>query len=301
MNSLQSCNRKFMTHSYQLSAGDLEIVLTLTRANTLAQAAERLGCDSSTVFRSLQRIERGMQQRLFARSRTGYLPTELALSLVEHAEQIESQVEAARSVAQTPSTDVAGTVRISTTDTLLRGLVVPALRPLEARHPQLVFELHASNEPTSLSRRDADIAVRSTRRPPADLVGKRIGAIQVALFAARRSGIRFEEVEQGRVRWICPDEALPDHPSVVWRRKHFPKAAVHYKVNSFLSVLDLVALGLGVGMLPVFLARGHAGVLQISEPIEACQTDLWLLTHRESRQLRRVSTVFRHLGTALAL
>lgn len=74
-----------------------------------------------------------------------------------------------------------------------------------------------------------------------------------------------------------------------------------YKVNSFLSVLDLVTLGLGVGMLPVFLARGRADVVQISEPIEACETELWLLTHRESRHLRRVATVFRHLSTALEL
>ncbi|WP_234641856.1 LysR family transcriptional regulator [Delftia tsuruhatensis] len=292
-----------MTSLYKLSADDLEVVLTLTRFNTLSSAAERLGCDGSTVFRSLQRIERGMQQRLFARSRTGYLPTELALSLIEHAEQIEAQMEAARSVAQTTSTGVAGTVRISTTDTLLRGLVVPALQPLEALHPQLVFELHASNELTSLARRDADIAVRATRRPPADLVGKKVGPIQVALFAAKRrtQQIRYEDVERGSVRWICPDDALPDHPSVLWRKKHFPKAAIHYKVNSFLSVLDLVALGLGVGMLPVFLARGRADVVQISEPIEACETELWLLTHRESRHLRRVATVFRHLSTALEL
>ena len=60
---------------YRLNAMDLETVLSLVRAGTLAGAGERLGVDPSTIFRSVQRIERGLGQRLFERSRSGYLPT----------------------------------------------------------------------------------------------------------------------------------------------------------------------------------------------------------------------------------
>ncbi|MDO8770964.1 MAG: LysR family transcriptional regulator, partial [Burkholderiaceae bacterium] len=63
---------------YKLSAQDVEVVLALVRAGTLAEAGERLAVDASTVFRSLQRIEKGLGQRLFERSRTGYQPLELA-------------------------------------------------------------------------------------------------------------------------------------------------------------------------------------------------------------------------------
>jgi len=54
---------------YQLTPADLQTVLALARAGTLAQAGERLRVDGSTVFRSLQRIERGLGQALFQRSR----------------------------------------------------------------------------------------------------------------------------------------------------------------------------------------------------------------------------------------
>ena len=73
---------------YKLSAADLEVVLAMVRTGTLAAAGERLGVDASTVFRSLQRIERGLGQSLFERSRSGYLVTELAQSLAEQAEQV---------------------------------------------------------------------------------------------------------------------------------------------------------------------------------------------------------------------
>lgn len=288
---------------YKLSAADLEVLLAMVRAGTLAGAGERLGVDASTVFRSLQRLERGLGQRLFERSRAGYAATELARALAEQAELVEAALEGARSAAQQRPEQVAGTVRISSTDTLLHGLVAPALKALRTEHPLLSFELHAGNELASLTRRDADIAVRATKRPPQHLVGKRIGVIDVALYAARKGGNvkSYAEVEAGKAAWIAPDDALPEHPSVVWRKRYFPKVQPAYRVSSILTVMELVSQGLGVGVLPLFLARSNPKLLQLTEVLDECQTELWLLTHPEARHLRRVAAVYGHLGRVMAL
>lgn len=287
---------------YQMTPGDLEVTLALVRGGTLAAAGERLGIDASTVFRSLQRIERGLGRALFQRTRSGYLATELATELTEHAEHMEAALEAARSAAEATPAQVSGTVRITTTDTILHGLVAPALRSLHAVHPLLGYELHTGNELASLTRRDADIAVRATKRPPQHLVGKHIGPIRVALYAARKGGARkFADVEAGKSAWIAPDDALPEHPSVVWRKRHFPKVVPRYRVNSILSVLELVAQGLGVGIVPLFLADGRGDVVRLTEALDECETDLWLLTHPESRHLRRVGSVYSHLAQAMKL
>lgn len=287
---------------YKLGAADLETVLALVRGGTLAGAGERLGVDASTVFRSLQRIERGLGQALFERSRSGYRAFELAQSLAEHAEQLELALDSARSAAQLRPDEVSGTVRVSTTDTILHGLVAPALKDLRALHPLLSFELHTGNELASLARRDADIAVRATKRPPQHLVGKHVGPIRVALFAAKKGPIkRYADVEAGKAPWVAPDDALPGHPSVVWRKRHFPKVVPSYRVNSILTVMELVGLGLGVGVVPLFLAKSHPNLTQLTEVLDECQTELWLLTHPESRHLRRVSAVYGHLARVLSL
>jgi DNA-binding transcriptional LysR family regulator len=287
---------------YRLNASDLEVVLALARSGTLAAAGERLGLDPSTVFRAIQRIERGLGQALFERSRSGYLPSEQALVLAGHAEQMEVHLESARSAAQLGPEQVSGTVRITTTDTILHGLVAPALKALHATHPLLAFELHAGNELASLTRRDADLAVRATKRPPQHLVGKHVGPIRVALYAARSGTIRhFDESKLTAADWIAPDDALPEHPSVLWRRRRFPKVSPTYRVNSILTVMELVTQGLGVGLLPIFLAQGHSGLRALTAPLDECQTELWLLAHPESRHLRRVSVVFGHLAQQLAL
>ena len=287
---------------YRLETADLEVTLALVRGRTLAAAAERLGVDASTVFRSLQRIERGLGRPLFERSRSGYVATELATQLAGHAEAVEVAVEAARSAAQAEPSQVSGTVRITTTDTVLHGLVAPTLPALREVHPLLVYELHAGSELASLTRRDADIAVRATQRPPPHLVGKRVGTLRVAVYAARKGAARARAVvEAGSADWIAPDDALPEHPSVAWRKRHHPKVEPRYRVNSILSVLELVALGLGVGVVPLFLAAERRDVVALSEPLESAETDLWLLAHPESRHLRRVAAVYGHLARSLSL
>jgi DNA-binding transcriptional LysR family regulator len=291
---------------YQLSATDLEVVLALARTGTLADAGERLSLDASTVFRTIQKVEKGLGLRLFERSRAGYQPSELAQQLSAHGEQVEAQLEAARSVLQLQPDQVSGTVRITTTDTVLHGLVAPALKALQASHPLLGFDLHAGNELASLTRRDADIAVRATKRPPQHLVGKHIGPIRVALYAGKTAGKKssikhFDDTVAAQASWIAPDDALPEHPSVVWRKKHFPKVVPRYRVNSILTVAELVAQGLGIGILPVFLAQRRTDFVPLTEVLDECQTELWLLTHTESRHLRRVSAVYGYLSQNLLL
>jgi DNA-binding transcriptional LysR family regulator len=287
---------------YHLGPADLQLTLALSRGRTLAGAADLLAQDPSTVFRALQRLERGLGRTLFERSRDGYLPNDLARELAEHAERLEAALEGARSAAATSSGLVSGCVRLTTTDTILHGLIAPALRELARRHPLLHYELQTGNELASLTRRDADIAVRATRRPSAHLVGKRVGVIRVGVYSARSRGApTLDDAMAGRVDWVAPDDALPEHPSVVWRKRHLPKVQPRFRVNSILSVLELVALGLAVGIVPLFLAEGRKDVVRLSEPLDEGETELWLLTHPESRHLRRVSEVYSHLAQTLAL
>ena len=287
---------------YRMTSGDLDVVLALVRGRTLSEAGERLGIDASTVFRSLQRVERGLGRSLFQRTRSGYVSTELALELAGHAEQMEAALEAARSSVESTPAQISGAVRITTTDTVLHGLVAPALGQLRNVHPLLGFELFAGNELANLTRRDTDIAVRATKRPPQHLVGKCIGPIRVALYAAKRGEVRKKAAEDaGKVDWIAPDDALPDHPSVLWRKRTFPKVVPRYRVNSILSVLELVVLGLGVGIVPLFLADGRQDVVRLTDPLDDCETDLWLLVHPEARHLRRIGAVYGHLANAMHL
>jgi DNA-binding transcriptional LysR family regulator len=280
-----------------IGAADLDVVLALVRGGTLAEAARRNGSNASTVFRALQRLEKRLGQRLFERTRQGYVPTDMAAEMARHAERIEAALEAARAAAQGKAAAVSGRVRLTTTDSVLRGLVLPCLPALAQRHPLLQLELRSTNELVSLTKRDADLALRATPRPPDHLVGRTLGTLRFVVCGPGK----WKRVPLEDLPGIAPDDALPDHPSVRWRRKHLPKATPRHLVDGIVSVVDAVRAGLGVGVVPLFMLQAEPQLKALSPPLENCESALWLLAHPESRHLRRIAVVYQHLAEEIRL
>jgi DNA-binding transcriptional LysR family regulator len=289
---------------YHLSAADLQVLLALVRGGTLADAAARLSADASTVFRAVQRIEKNLGQRLFERTRAGYLPSDAMMELARHAERIEAELEAARAAALAPHEEVSGLVRVSTVDAVLRGLLLPALPALAARHPLLQLELRATNELASLTRRDADLALRAvvpTSRPPDHLIGRHLGAIRFVACVSRSLSAAKRRQPLDRFDWVAPDETMPDHPSVRWRRRQFPKLVPRWKVDGVAAVIDAVKAGLGAGIVPHFILAHEPQLAALTDSLEGCDSQLWLLAHPESRHLRRIAAVYQHFAQAIRL
>ena len=279
-----------------LSLSDLELLLALVRGRSLQGAAERLHVDTSTVFRSIKRIEKDLGELLFERSRQGYLPTELGRELAGYAERIETQLQEAREAAAKVGSEPAGALRITTTDTVLNGLLLQALGKFTAAYPQVELELIATNTLANLSHRDADVAIRATRKPPEHLVGSRLGTLASAVFASDAYINRMGgNVDLEKADWIALDESLAEHPSVRWRRQHYPKVQPRDRCNSVLSVAGSVVWGLGVGVAPMFLLKDHPQVHIVEGPVAELETDLWMLAHPDVRHLKRVKLLFEFL------
>lgn len=286
---------------YALTAADLQILLALVRGGTLAEAAARLSADASTVFRAIQRIEKSLGQRLFERTRQGYLPSDAMVAISAHAERIESELEAARTAALGADAAVSGRVRLTTTDSVLRGLVLPCLPALAAQHPSLQLELRSSNELMSLTRRDADLALRATPKAPEHLIGRHLGPIRFLACGAKSLPAARRRKALDQQDWVAPDEAMPEHPSVRWRRKHLPKLAPRHLVDGITGVVDAIKAGLGVGIVPLFMLDSEPQLVALSDPLDGCESQLWLLAHPESRHLRRIAAVYQHFATNIRL
>lgn len=284
-----------------ITATELAIVLALIRGRTLAEAGTQVGVNASTVFRVVQRLEKALGQRLFERARDGYRPTELASRLALHAETIETEITRARATFATRETELTGTVRISAVDAVLNSIVVPALRTLHAAHPRLRIDLVGSNELVSLTHRDVDIALRSTNQPPGHLIGKRLGTLRFSVYGASSLGKSLKKRPADSMEaltaapWVSVDEAMPEHPSTLWRRRAFPKIIPMYQANSMLTAVQLIKEGLCVGVVAQMHAARHRELFQLTPTLDSCQIALWLLTHPESRHLSRISTTARHL------
>lgn len=206
---------------YEITHADLSLVLALVRGRTLARAADLLQVDVSTVFRSIRRLEAALGAALFEKNRRGYIPTDTAQAMAEQAERAEQALAAARIALQQGEQVVSGTVRLTCTDAVLHSLLLPALADFMPQYPALTLELATSNAFANLSRRDADIALRLTNTPPEHLIGRCLGSADY--FVCGRPEYR-EALTQtpASIPWISPDDSMPDHTSVIWRKQTFP-------------------------------------------------------------------------------
>jgi DNA-binding transcriptional LysR family regulator len=181
---------------------DLEIVLAVHRGGTLVRAAEALGVAHTTVGRRLARVEDRLGVRLFDRTPGGLVPTPSGEDVAMTAERVEEEVQAMRNRVLGRDAHLSGPLRVSTVDVIL-ACFGDAIASFVAKYPDVDLTLSLSRETVSLIRREADVAVRASNEPPETLVGRRIGAMQFGVYAARSLIERVgEDAPLGAYPWI---------------------------------------------------------------------------------------------------
>ncbi|QPC42820.1 LysR family transcriptional regulator [Kaustia mangrovi] len=261
---------------------DLRTVMAVARTGSLSGAARMLGLSHATVFRRLAGIEERLGVKLFDRSRRGYAPTLEGEDIAAVAEGIAAEVVAVERRVAGRDLRPSGTVRVTTTDSLLAGFLTPVFASFREVFPDIVLEAVVSNELFSLSRREADVAIRPTGAPPEALVGRRIGTIAQAVYGPAGTG----DADSGP--WVGWDEPMI-HPALGrWMATKGVDARCVYRANTGMGLLAAVREGLGATVLPCYLADGDDRLVRLGDPVPELAVDLWLLTHPDLRRTARI-------------
>jgi DNA-binding transcriptional LysR family regulator len=269
---------------------DLRYVLTDSRAGTLAAAARRLNVNQTTVARRLDAVQRALGVRLFERIDGALRPTKAGQAAIEHASRLEQDVASLRRAIGDGDAEVSGTVRLTAVPVLVNRLIVPALPQLHARHPLLRLDLVAESRNASLTRREADMALRLAR-PEAgrSVVARRLGQLDYAVYGRRGE-------TASRLPWITYEEGLAHLPQARWIDAAAKgQSMAPLAVNDAESVLQAVLAGLGKSLLPCFAADAEPRLRRLSAAV-VLSREVWLLTHAELRRQARVAAVADWLG-----
>src|SRR5712671_6268768 len=141
------------------SPNDLQLIRAIGAAGTLTGAARLLKVDHSTAFRRLCAIETRLGAKLFERAREGYTPTSAGEMVIAAGARILAElIDLERRLAG-EDLRPSGIVRLTTTDTLV-DVIAPALAALKTEHPGIIVELIVANTFFTLTKREADIALR---------------------------------------------------------------------------------------------------------------------------------------------
>lgn len=283
-----------------MSWDDLRYVLALAREHTLSGAASKLAVTHTTVGRRLDEIERTLGVRLFDRTPDGYMLTSAGQDLADVAERVEAEVLAAEGRVLGRDGALEGSLRVSTKDILFRGYH-QVFSSFIARHPSVALTVSTTDDEVSLTRRQADVVLRMTSKPPDYLVGRKVSRVDFAVYASKKLVARIgKKAPYEAYPWLNWDERLNLRWLDEWLAKNAPGARTAVRLDvSTLGLHAAVAAGLGVHFLACFEADADDSLQRIG-PIEpAFSRDVWLLTLRELRSTRRVRAFMDHVETSL--
>ena len=283
---------------------DVRLFLALHRERTLAAAARSVGLDASTLSRRLVALEQALGTHLFDRTRDGLLPSAGAELLLPAAEEMAQAHASFARDAHSFERVAEGTVRLSAPPGLAEAFVVPALVRLRKRHPRIRVELDASLHFVDLTRREADLAIRTRRPQTGDLVSLKLGQRRwTPMSAARVAGKAKPGAvkDWGAVPWIGWGDDMASFPPAAWVARHVPRDAIVLRTSNITTQVAAVTAGLGAALLPPAYARiaalaplRHGGALARSAG-ELPSNETWLVGHRALRAVPRVAAVWTFL------
>lgn len=285
-----------------LAWDDFRLIKAIIDARSLPGAATRLGLNHSTVFRRLGQIEAGLGLTLFERHRSGYVATPAGEEMAALAGRVDDEISAFALKLAGQEIKPAGDLRVTTNDTLLVDLLTPIFAGFLQSCPDIRLDILSGNQALNLSKRDADVAIRATDKPPETLVGRRTARIAWALY-----GRAADVTEPGtpalealwQRRWVSLGEEFAMVKAVRQVLQHVPPERIVYRLNTVLGLAEAVEAGIGIGYLPCFIADRRPGLLRLAAPDPDLAADLWLLTHPELRHSPRVRLFMDHVAAEL--
>lgn len=278
--------------------------LAVLRAGSLSGAARRIGATQPTVGRHIDALEGRLGAPLFTRSRSGLAPTDAAQALAPHAEQMEAAAAALERAAVGAREEDGGVVRITASE-IMGSEVLPAiLAEVGAAHPRIALELVLDNRLADLVRRDADVAVRMTRPTQGAVVARRIGAVEIGLFAHKRYIARAGAPKSVDDVWTHAAIGY-DRDDFAVRRMREEGVALsrdffRLRSDSDCAQLALLRAGAGVGGCQKPLARRDPNLVPVLPEAVRFTLEVWLAMHEDLKTSRPVRIVYDALAAGLA-
>ncbi len=280
----------------------LQAFLAVARTGRISAAARRLDVEHTTISRRLTTLETTLGVPLFYRTNTGYTLTAHGRNALTQAEAMERAALALTARVREGSGAIAGQVRVAMAPEFASHWLAPQLKTLRANHPRIDVQILVGTRQRDLTRGEAELAIQSRPRQK-DLVAVRIARTSLALYASKtimmsaRWRITDRESLRG-VSLLIYTAAFRMLQEAKWFQAVLSSGGAYMETNSTHALLAAVRAGVGVGVLPRFVARWHDDVVEVSDVVAT--HDVWLITHPEFRRdpkVRATAEFLRQIAT----
>ncbi|PST23593.1 LysR family transcriptional regulator [Rhizobium sp. JAB6] len=240
-------------------------------AGGFSAAAARMNLSRSAIGKTIAKLERRLNVRLFHRTTRMQSLTDEGQAFYERCRRALDEIQSGEAMLESGKREVTGRLRISMPVLFGRRCAAPLLLELARIHPKLELDLSFSDRVVDLFDEGFDLAIRNgVLRDEAGLAARKIAFHRMTLcaspdyLAARGTPQAIADLDShDLVVYARSGEAkrwtfLRDDGTAV---DYFPQTRL--RLDDLEVIADAAAAGMGIAWLPCWLVRGyvHAGKL----------------------------------------
>ncbi len=274
----------------------LRIFHAVAEAGSFTHAGDVLHLSQSAVSRQVSALEESLSCTLFHRHARGLLLTEQGELLFQSVHDVFNKLSITEAMLQDSQTRPQGTLKITTTVALGSLWLTPRIQVFLDMFPEIQVTLLITDQELDLGMRQADCAIRLSMPQQPDLVKRNLCRVHYHVFAApeyiKKRGVpqSMEELTEHRLI-VYGDEVATPSPHVNWLLRAGSNGEVRrpaLKVNNVYGIFRAVQSGLGIAMLPDFLAHESNTLVRILPEVEGPTNDAYFVYPEELRHTRRI-------------
>lgn len=252
---------------------DLKLFLDVARSGGLSAAQRINGLSAPTLGRRISALENAVGETLFIRSQSGYRLTPAGTALLEQAMSVEAAMVG---VDQWRAENQGTRLVLVSAGNWTSGFLARNIASLWSPESPYRVELVTANEKIDIGHRHADIGVRNARPTEQWLAGRQVGHVAYALYSGRTL---THGLKAGLFVGLS---GAATTPSARWMQaRHGDRIGV--RGNDPHSILELVAAGAGLTVLPCFVGDSDPRLVRVAGIIEDLTSEQWLVSHHDER------------------
>lgn len=280
---LQGCRENM----HKVNWDDLRFMLAVAEQGSVSAAARVLGVNHATVLRRIAAFEARHGGEIFDRTPQGYTVPPDRHNLVEAARAVEEAVLGLERLIESGQAPLSGVVRVTSTDTLCQGLLPQLLQGLQKEAANLRIELICSNDHLDLARLDADIAIKPAEQLQDGLVGTEAAQLGFGVYG------------DPALPWLGMSGAIVRSRPAQWLAQVIDETDVAARADSFLTLREMAAAGIGKTILPNVLGSPDPRLNRIDEGMPYMAVGIWVTCHPDMAEVPRIRAVRTFLAGAL--
>jgi len=278
----------------------LRIFHAVASAGSFTHAGQSLGLSQSAVSRQISALEEEISTPLFQRHARGLTLTDEGELLFTAVTDVLGRLAAAEEALKNVHDAPRGALKLTASHGIGAYWLLPRLGDFLAQNPEVEVHLVMDDRELDLSQRAADLAIRMRAPVQADLIQRKLFTVHYHMYASK--GYLASHPAPPTLEEICNhtiivygETAAPEIRDINWLLELYQKnfrpgcTGSVVRINNITGILQAVEAGLGIGVVPDFVAAQHENLVPVLPDVPAPGFDVHLVYADALRQSKRVA------------